>query len=100
MKNRIRLTESQLHRVIKESVNKVLTEGYSNRMKAFKLYMPSDAAFVAEMFDGHYDLLTDESLAEIASNISSDIEQDSDNMEYHQFYFKIMRELKSRRSKL
>lgn len=25
--NRIRLTESQLHRVIKESVNKVLKEG-------------------------------------------------------------------------
>lgn len=29
-KNRIRLTESQLHRVIKESVNRVLKEGHSS----------------------------------------------------------------------
>lgn len=31
-KNRIRLNESQLHRVIKESVNKVLRENMSNEM--------------------------------------------------------------------
>ena len=35
MKQRIRITESDLHRIVKESVNRVLKEGFGNSAKIY-----------------------------------------------------------------
>ena len=41
MKKRIRLTESNLHRIVKESVNRVLREDFKHNKEAKRLYQQS-----------------------------------------------------------
>lgn len=48
MKRRVRLTESDLHRVIKESVNKILKEQYEDKIE--------DALFYLDDMKDSYDL--------------------------------------------
>ena len=59
MKNRIRLTESDLHKIVKESVKRVLRENesnnvYTNQNVPYKMYCPECGAPISHN-NSYYD---------------------------------------------